>query len=258
MITIIPIPAFADNYIWTLREGRNAVVVDPGDAGPVLAYLDREGAALTAILATHHHNDHVGGIPALVARARVPVFGPARESIPERTRALGEGDEVDVPGLALRLRVMDIPGHTSGHIAYFGDVSGVPSVFCGDTLFAAGCGRMFEGTPPQMWASLSALAALPPQTRVYCGHEYTLANLRFALAVEPDNAQVWDRQAREQAKRDRGEPTLPSTIGEERLTNPFLRAAVPQVRKAAQAHAGASIATDVESFAALRAWKNAF
>jgi len=258
MITIIPIPAFADNYIWTLRSGGNAVVVDPGDAAPVLAYLDREGLALTAILATHHHNDHVGGVPALVARNRVPVFGPARESIPERARALGEGDEIEVPGLSLRLRVMDIPGHTAGHIAFFGDVDGVPSVFCGDTLFAAGCGRVFEGTPEQMWTSLSALAALPPETRVYCGHEYTLANIRFALAVEPDNADLREREAREKAKRDRGEPTLPSTIGLERRTNPFLRAPVPAVREAAAAHAGAALGSDVDSFAALRAWKNAF
>jgi hydroxyacylglutathione hydrolase len=258
MITIIPIPAFADNYIWTLRSGGNAVVVDPGDAAPVLEYLDREKLALTAILATHHHNDHVGGVPSLVARYGVPVFGPARESIPERTRALGDGNEIDVPGLALRLRVMDIPGHTAGHIAFFGEVSGVPSVFCGDTLFAAGCGRIFEGTPEQMWSSLSALAALPAETQVYCGHEYTLANLRFALAVEPDNRDVWDRQAREQAKRDRGEVTLPSTIGDERRTNPFLRAPVPHVRDAAAAHAGAPLATDVEAFAALRAWKNVF
>jgi hydroxyacylglutathione hydrolase len=258
MITIIPIPAFADNYIWTLRQGANAVVVDPGDAAPVQDYLDREGLALTAILATHHHNDHVGGIPALVARTRVPVFGPARESIPERTRALGEGDEIDVPGLPLHLRVMDIPGHTAGHIAYFGDVSGVPALFCGDTLFAAGCGRLFEGTPQQMWSSLSSLAALPPDTRVYCGHEYTLANLRFALAVEPDNAEAWDRQTREQAKRDRGEPTLPSTIGEERLTNPFLRASIPAVREAASTQAGRAISGDVDAFAALREWKNVF
>ena len=258
MITIIPIPAFADNYIWTLRSGGNAVVVDPGDAAPVLAYLDREGLALTAILATHHHNDHVGGVPALVARYRVPVFGPARESIPERTRALAEGDEFDVPGLSLHLRAMDIPGHTAGHIALFGNVDGAPCVFCGDTLFAAGCGRVFEGTPQQMWASLSALAALPPETRVYCGHEYTLANIRFALAVEPHNADLWDRQAREQAKRDRGEPTLPSTVGLERLTNPFLRAPIPGVRQAAAVHAGAPVTGDVESFAALRAWKNAF
>jgi hydroxyacylglutathione hydrolase len=258
MITIIPIPAFADNYIWTLREGGNAVVVDPGDAAPVQDYLDREGLALTAILATHHHNDHVGGIPALVARYPVPVFGPARESIPERTRALAEGDEIDVPGLPLHLRVMDIPGHTAGHIAYFGDVSGVPAVFCGDTLFAVGCGRLFEGTPQQMWSSLSSLAALPPDTRVYCGHEYTLANIRFALAVEPDNAALWDREKREQAKRDRGEPTLPSTIAEERLTNPFLRAPIPAVRGAAAAHAGHPVSGDVDAFAALRAWKNAF
>ena len=258
MITIIPIPAFADNYIWTLREGGNAVVVDPGDAKPVLEYLERERLTLTAILATHHHNDHVGGVPALVGRYRAPVFGPARESIPERTRALGEGDEVDVPGLPLRLRVLDIPGHTAGHIAFFGDVSGTPSVFCGDTLFAVGCGRLFEGTPQQMWASLSALAALPPETRVYCGHEYTLANIRFALAVEPDSTDLWEREKREQAKRDRGEPTLPSTIGEERLTNPFLRAPVAQVRKAAATHANAQLAGDVETFAALRAWKNAF
>ena len=258
MITIIPIPAFADNYIWILREGSNAVVVDPGDASPVLDYLDREGLALTAILATHHHNDHVGGVPALVARYGVPVFGPASESIPERTQGLGEGDAIDVPGLALRLRVMDIPGHTAGHIAFFGDVSGVPSVFCGDTLFAAGCGRVFEGTPQQMWTSLASLAALPPDTRVYCGHEYTLANIRFALAVEPGSTAIRDRQAREQAKRNRGEPTLPSTIGEERLTNPFLRAPVPDVRKAAAMHAGTPVSGDVETFAALRAWKNAF
>ena len=258
MITIIPIPAFADNYIWTLREGGNAVVVDPGDAKPVLDYLDREGVTLTAILATHHHNDHVGGIPALVERYRAPVFGPARESIPERTRALGEGDEIDVPGLPLHLRVIDIPGHTAGHIAYFGDVSGVPSVFCGDTLFAVGCGRLFEGTPQQMWTSLSKLAALPDEARVYCGHEYTLANIRFALAVEPESAALWDRQAREQAKRDRGEPTLPSTIGEELATNPFLRCTEPEVVASAERHAGRRLASPVEVFAEIRQWKNAF
>ena len=234
MITIIPIPAFADNYIWTLREGGNAVVVDPGDAKPVLDYLDREGLALTAILATHHHNDHVGGVPALVARFRVPVFGPARESIPERTRALGEGDEIDVPGLPLRLRVLDIPGHTAGHIAYFGDVSGVPSVFCGDTLFAAGCGRLFEGTPEMMYTALcEKLAALPDATRVYCGHEYTASNLRFAAHVEPDHAAVKamaERTARIRANAaadwhdaEPDEMTIPSTIGDERATNPFMR-----------------------------------
>jgi hydroxyacylglutathione hydrolase len=258
MTTIIPIPAFADNYIWTLRDGGRAAVVDPGDAAPVLAYLDREGLALTAILATHHHADHVGGVPALLERFPVPVLGPARETIPGRTRALGEGDVVEVPGIPATLRVLDIPGHTAGHIAFFGDVGGEPAVFCGDTLFAAGCGKLFEGTPAQMWTSLSALAALPPGTRVYCGHEYTLSNLRFALAVEPDNQDLWDRQQREQGKRDRGAPTLPSTIGLERATNPFLRAALPAVKAAAERHAGHALAGDVESFGALRAWKNAF
>jgi hydroxyacylglutathione hydrolase len=258
MTTIIPIPAFADNYIWTLRDGGNAVVVDPGDAGPVLDYLDRERLTLTAVLATHHHADHVGGVPTLVERFGVPVFGPARESIPARTRALGEGDVVDVPGVPATLRVLDIPGHTAGHIALAGDVGGEPAVFCGDTLFAVGCGKLFEGTPQQMWTSLSALAALPPATRVFCGHEYTMSNLRFALAVEPDNQDLWDRQAREQAKRDKGLPTLPSTIGLERATNPFLRAPLPAVKAAAERHAGRPLAGDVETFAALRAWKNAF
>lgn len=258
MISIIPIPAFADNYIWTMRQGRSAVVVDPGDAAPVLDYLDREQLWLTAILATHHHNDHVGGVRALVARFPVPVLGPANETIPARTRALREGDVVDVPGLPVTLRVLDIPGHTAGHIALFGDVNGEPSVFCGDTLFAAGCGRLFEGTPQQMWTSLSSLAALPAATRVYCGHEYTLANLRFALAVEPHNAAIWNRQTREEEKRKQGSPTLPSTIELERETNPFLRAPIAAVHAAAEQHAGHPLRGDVETFAALRAWKNAF
>src|SRR5664279_4568975 len=199
MVSIIPIPAFADNYIWLLRQETNAVVVDPGDAAPVLAYLAREGLTLTAVLATHHHGDHVGGIATLLEHFAVPVFGPARETIPGRTQAVAGGDVVAVPGLPVTLTGIDIPGHTAGHIAFFGDVDGQPTLFCGDTLFAAGCGRMFEGTPLQMWTSLSALAALPPATRVYCGHEYTLANLRFALAVEPGNADTRERQGREQA-----------------------------------------------------------
>lgn len=258
MTTIIPIPAFADNYIWLLRDGRHAVVVDPGDAQPVLAYLEREDLVLTAILATHHHGDHVGGIPGLLARVAVPVYGPAREAIPGRTVPLAEGDVIAVPGIPVTLRALDIPGHTAGHIALFGDVNGQPCVFCGDTLFAAGCGRLFEGTPDEMWASLGALARLPDATRVYCGHEYTLANLRFALAVEPANPDVVDRIAHEGAKRERGEPTLPSTIALERATNPFLRAGLPSVRAAAARQAGLPLADDVAAFAALRAWKNDF
>lgn len=258
MPTIIPIPAFADNYIWLLREGASAAVVDPGDAAPVLAYLEREGAILTAILATHHHADHVGGNTALLARFPVPVYGPARETIPGRTHALKEGDSLVVPGIGVALSVLDVPGHTSGHIAYVGEIGEIAALFCGDTMFAAGCGRLFEGTPAQMWQSLAKFAALPPATQVYCGHEYTLANLRFAAAVEPDNAQVRQRQVREQAKRDRGEATLPSTIGDERATNPFLRANLPSVKTAAEVYAGHALADDVASFAAVRAWKNKF
>lgn len=234
------------------------MAVDPGDAAPVLEYVEGEGLALTAVLATHHHGDHVGGIPALVARAAIPVYGPARESIPARTNPLAEGDAFSVPGLPVTLRVLDIPGHTAGHIALFGEVDGVPSVFCGDTLFAAGCGRLFEGTPAQMWTSLSTLAKLPASTRVYCGHEYTLANLRFAAAVEPGNADVSVRIGQAKATRDSGLPTLPSTIALEHATNPFLRAGLATVRAAAERHAGRPVVDDVDTFAVLRAWKNEF
>jgi hydroxyacylglutathione hydrolase len=258
MLTIIPVPAFADNYIWVLREERNAAVVDPGDAAPVLAHFEREGLALSAILATHHHGDHVGGIRALLARWPVPVFGPARETIPGCTRALVEGDAITVPGIGLSLSVLDIPGHTAGHIAYVARETDPSLVFCGDTLFAAGCGRLFEGTPAQMVQSLGKLAALPGSTQVYCGHEYTLANLRFAAAVEPANALLRDRREREQEKRERGLPTLPSTIGEERATNPFLRVDEAAVRAAAEQRAGRVLDGRAAVFAEIRAWKNAF
>ena len=258
MPEIIPIPAFADNYIWLLRAGAVAAIVDPGDAAPVIAHVQREEITPCAILATHHHRDHVGGIPALLERWPVPVYGPAREKVPGRTQALEGGDRFTVPGIAATFDVIDVPGHTAGHIALFGEFGGGPVLFCGDTLFTAGCGRLFEGTPAQMWTSLSALAALPPETRVYCGHEYTLANLRFALAVEPGSAALKARNEREQARRDRGEPTVPSTMGEERATNPFLRAHLQQVRAAAAAHAGHALPDDVAAFAALREWKDAF
>jgi len=258
MAAIIPIPAFADNYVWLLREGRAAVVVDPGDAAPVQAYLDLEGLELAAIVATHHHGDHVGGIEALVARRQVPVYGPRAETIPARTRALREGDGVVLDELGLELFVLDVPGHTAGHIAYTGRVADAPVLFCGDTLFAAGCGRIFEGTPATMWTSLQKLAALDPATRVFCAHEYTLANLRFAAAVEPANAALAQRQARDSALRDRGQPTVPSTIADELATNPFLRAGEPAVRAAAEGHAGHVLDSDVAVFAALRAWKNGY
>ncbi len=254
MPTIIPIPAFADNYIWLLREGDAAAVVDPGDAAPVIAYLEREGITLTAIVATHHHGDHVGGIRGLLARGQVPVYGPAHEAIPGRTHALVEGDAIVVPGIGLSLSALDIPGHTAGHIALFGR----DTVFCGDTLFAAGCGRLFEGTPAQMVASLAKLSALPGPTRVYCGHEYTVSNLRFALAVEPDSAALRDRQSRAQTQRASGAPTLPTTMAEECATNPFLRAHDPAIRAAVEGHAGRALDGPVAVFAELRAWKNSF
>lgn len=259
MPQIIPLPAFTDNYVWAIRDGGRAAVVDPGDAAPVREWLEREGVALAAILVTHHHRDHTGGIVDLLRDAPVPVIGPAREAIPGRTLAVGEGDRVELPGLALSLDVLDIPGHTAGHVAFVGrgEAWGGPIVFCGDTLFAGGCGRVFEGTPGQMWASLCALAALPGDTRVCCGHEYTLANLRFAAAVEPQRPAIAERIAREGAKRERGLPTLPSTIAEERATNPFLRAREPQVRAIAEARSGHPLADDVAVFAALREWKNA-
>ncbi|GIK88398.1 MAG: hydroxyacylglutathione hydrolase [Betaproteobacteria bacterium] len=258
MPAIIPVPAFRDNYIWVLRHGSRAVVVDPGDAAPVLAHLDAERLALDAVLVTHHHADHAGGVAALVDRFPVPVLGPSGETIPCRTRALGDGESVRLPAVAASLSVLTVPGHTRGHIAYAGTVGDESVVFCGDTLFAGGCGRLFEGTPAQMHASLARLAALPGDTLVHCAHEYTLANLRFALAVEPGNPALHARIARDRARRDRGEPTLPSRLDEELATNPFLRAGVPEVRDAAARRAGRALRDDVEVFAELRAWKDVF
>lgn len=264
-MTLVPLPAFADNYIWMLQDGRNAIVVDPGDAAPVFEALGHGNLQLAAILVTHHHADHTGGVAALHEATGAPVFGPAREKIPEPFARLSHGDHAEV--LGLRFEVIDVPGHTAGHIAYFlpadprnsaaGDLA--PLVFCGDTLFSGGCGRLFEGTPAQMLASLDALAALPGNTRVCCTHEYTLANLRFARAVEPDNADLTQYTARCEALRARGEPTLPSQLSTERLINPFLRSREATVSRAVHAHAGLSPqAAETEVFAALRQWKNDF
>ncbi|HUP28624.1 MAG TPA: hydroxyacylglutathione hydrolase [Usitatibacter sp.] len=257
MMDIHGVSAFTDNYVWVMAQAGRAVVVDPGDAAPVQAYLEAQGLELTAILATHHHADHVGGLPALVARWGCPTFGPAGERIAGLTRTLHEGDRFDVPGIGITLEVLDIPGHTAGHIAFVKRGED-PLLFCGDTLFACGCGRLFEGTPPMMVASLSKLAALPGATRVFCGHEYTLANIRFAEAVEPGNRELAERRVREAAKRSRGEPTLPSTIALELETNPFLRWTAPEVVAAAERRAGRRLAGPVDVFAEIREWKNNF
>jgi hydroxyacylglutathione hydrolase len=250
---IVPIGAFKDNYVWTLRTATHAAVVDPGEAGPVLEYLTRERLELSAILATHHHADHVGGIAELLRKYPVPVYGPRDEPIATLTHPVHGGDEVNIPQLGLRFSVLDIPGHTRAHIAYYG----AGALFCGDTLFACGCGRLFEGTAEQMYASLEKLRALPDETRVYCGHEYTLANIAFAKAVEPDNAALQRREQRDRRLREAGKPTLPSTLGEEKATNPFLRCGEQAVIESANKYLGGRIADPVRVFAAIRDWKNA-
>lgn len=257
MQPVLHVRAFDDNYIWLVR-GRardRALLVDPGDAAPVLAALTGLDLAPAGILCTHHHGDHVGGIEELLRHhPDLPVYGPAGEPIPGRTHALHGGEDIDIPALGLRFRVLAVPGHTRGHLAYHGH----GWLFCGDTLFQCGCGKLFEGTAEQMHASLSALADLPGETLVYCAHEYTLYNLPFALAVEPDNAALRDWQRQATALRARDEPTVPTTVAHERQTNPFLRAAQPPVRAAAERHAGTTLADDVSVFAALRRWRDNF
>jgi hydroxyacylglutathione hydrolase len=254
---LIPLPAFQDNYLWLLHDGRRALVVDPGDAQPVLACLQRDRLQLEAILVTHHHPDHIGGLDAVRDATGAAVYGPARERIPEPLTRVAQGDVVDVLGLAFQ--VLDVPGHTAGHVAYYcPDVDGRPLLFCGDTLFSGGCGRLFEGTPAQMLASLDKLAALPGATQVCCTHEYTLSNLKFALAVEPGNAELINYQQRCAQLRARNLPTLPSTIGQERQINPFLRTRLPGVAHGARAHDAATPPDEVGVFATLRNWKNEF
>ena len=255
-MNLAALPAFTDNYIWMLHDGSRAVVVDPGDAAPVHVALDQLGLQLAAILVTHHHADHVGGVDALRGRLQGPVYGPAREKIPQPCLPLRAGQVIDVLGLTFQ--VLDVPGHTAGHIAYFQTgADGRPLLFCGDTLFSGGCGRLFEGTPAQMADSLAQFAALPADTQVCCTHEYTLSNLRFASVVEPGNAALAAYTVRCQALRAQGQPTLPSRMGLELQINPFLRCDQPEVQASALAH-GAAPGDAVRVLAALREWKNQF
>jgi hydroxyacylglutathione hydrolase len=295
-LTVTAVPAFDDNYLWLVHapaDPRQVLVVDPGDAAAVEMALRAQDLVLAGILVTHHHGDHVGGVKALVAargaEARggsddtscgrelapderiasklaptIPVFGPGNEDIDGITHPVKGGDRVELPALGLSFAVLDVPGHTRGHIAY----AGHGTVFCGDTLFSGGCGRLFEGTPAQMHASLGALAVLPPETQVYCAHEYTASNLRFALAVEPGNAALMAYAGEVAALRAAGQRTVPTTVARELAINPFLRTAVPEVRAAAATYAGQAglslggssgpNAGAIATLAALREWKNGF
>lgn len=254
---IIRLHAFTDNYIWALRHQHNLVVVDPGEAGPVLDYLAQSGDTLRAILLTHHHGDHTAGTEALSALGQIEVFGPLAEEIPGVTYPLMGDETIVLPGFAdeATLKVLFVPGHTRSHLAYYRP----GMVFCGDTLFTLGCGRLFEGSPSQMWQSLSTLTALPPETQVYCAHEYTHLNLPFALGVEPGNTKLQTRARELEEKISQGIPTVPDTIAAELETNVFLRTAVPEVIATARRHSGKeTLTTPVEVFTALREWRNIY
>ena len=264
LLQVWPIPAFDDNYIWCIHDGKSALVVDPGDSAPVIEYLAQSSLQLTGILITHHHADHTGGILNLLQNCgtQIPVYGPVGDNIPGRTQVVMEGDKIDLTNPRITLQVYEVPGHTLSHIAYFANMQAnvlEPMLFCGDTLFASGCGRLFEGTPTQMNQSLGKFAALPKNTLVYCTHEYTLSNIRFALAVEPNNQNLISWAQKAQDLRDKGLPTLPTTIGQELQVNPFMRCDQDEVIASAKTVSGqASLPSSAHVLAVIRAWKDRF
>jgi hydroxyacylglutathione hydrolase len=254
MLTVTPIPAFQDNYIWALHDERHAVLVDPGDAAPCVEFLAKNGLKLLAILITHHHGDHVGGNRDLAAHYQPRIYGPAQEIIPALTDPVSGGDTVIVSELGLHFSVIDTPGHTLGHVSYYDS----RRLFCGDTLFACGCGRLFEGTPTMLASSLNRLSQLPDNTEIFCAHEYTLSNIRFAKTVDGENPALLQREQVELARRAAGLPTLPSTLGLEKATNPFLRCHEPALIRVAQTRLKRPAQDAIEVFAALRQVKDVF
>jgi hydroxyacylglutathione hydrolase len=253
-IEIFCLPAFEDNYIWCLRRDNALAVVDPGDAEPVLRHLAASGDTLRAILVTHHHRDHTGGIEALTRHYPVPVFAPAAEQIAGTTRPLAGGDSVELPELDLALDVFDVAGHTRGHLAYYRR----GALFCGDTVFGCGCGRLFEGTAAQLHGALTRIAALPTDTLIYSAHEYTASGIRFAHAVEPGNQAIAARSLTVAGLRDRGLPTVPFSLADELATSPFFRCRSPAVIAAAAMRLGQEPANELAVFAALRDWRDHF
>lgn len=254
MLTLIPLPAFEDNYIWTWHDDRHAVVVDPGDAAPVIDYLAARNLALAAILVTHHHRDHTGGIAGLRQRYDCAVYGPDNSRIPQVTHAVKGGDRITLPSPLLCFDVMATPGHTLDHVSYLGH----GHLFCGDTVFGCGCGKLFEGTPAMMAASLDAILGLPDATRLCCAHEYTLSNIDFAMTVDGTNPALVERARTDRALRAAGRPTLPSTLALEKATNPFLRFHEPSMRDLAARRLNRPDPAPAEVFGAIRAAKDAW
>ncbi|MDO5668068.1 MAG: hydroxyacylglutathione hydrolase [Alcaligenaceae bacterium] len=258
-IEIYPVPAFNDNYIWIIRQGDNAIAVDPGQAEPVIQDLTSRGLNLKAILITHHHNDHTGGVRDLLEIYDARVYGPAFETrpIPALDDALVEGDSIKIEGIDSEFQVLEVPGHTMGHIAYTATININQAVlFCGDTLFSCGCGRLFEGDSRLMLQSIDKFREMPQNTNIYCAHEYTLSNIDWALTVEPTNEALQDWRTRALELRSQDLPTLPTTIAQEQATNPFMRVREPAVIQAAESYVGAELKEAEAVFGALREWKN--
>jgi hydroxyacylglutathione hydrolase len=256
MIKIEAISILQDNYVWAVHNGHSAILVDPGDAAPILAWLRNRDMTARAILVTHHHYDHVGGIAGLLEHAPIPVFGPTRGAA--KTQPVADGETLNFPDMGVDFKVIETPGHTLDHVCYVADTSPATPLhlFCGDTLFSCGCGRLFEGSPAEMYASLTRLAQLPDNTKVCCAHEYTLANIAFALEAEPANQALLDRHVEALALRKQGAATLPVSMGQERSSNPFLRCDLPALVVAASQHVKNPLKPGAETFAAIRAWKD--